>query len=362
MVVRAWAPPVTAWAAGAAFLCVVAVATGHDPLAAATWARYDSGHYEAIARHGYELHRCAPGEGLNEHSHWCGNTAWFPAYPLLIAAVAAVGIPLVPAAVAIAWLAAAATLVLLWRWYLPRQIAPLACAAFVPGFVYLYAVFPLSLLTLAGIVFLRYLDRDDRVAGIAGAVAALAYPLGVALVPIVAAVHAWRRRTSRPFVRRVLVLVVPAVVAVAALVVTQRLQTGRWTAYFDVASEYGGLHDPVTTITDWVRVLWQSSGPLGYTLAPIWQLLFVTVLLAATVVAAIRRRGFRETDLLVWCLAVWLVPLVQSRQSLWRTEAALVFLAPLVTLLPRRAVWVAVLALVVLGWAIAHEFFAGNLV
>jgi hypothetical protein len=184
----------------------------------------------------------------------------------------------------------------------------------------------------------------------------------VALVPIVALVHAWRRRASRPFVARVFLLVAPAVVAVATLVAVQRSETGRWTAYFDVASEYGGLHDPVTTITDWVRVLWQSSGPLGYTLAPIWQLLFVTVLLAATVVAAIRRRGFRDTDLLVWCLAVWLVPLVQSRQSLWRSEAALVLLAPLVTLLPRRAVWAAIVALVALGWALAHEFFAGTLV
>lgn len=363
MVTEAFVPPLVAWIAGAALLCAAAAATGHDPFAASTWARWDSGYYEGIARHGYELHVCRPGEGLNERAHWCGNTAWFPGYPLLIAAVAAVGVPLVPAAVAISWLLAAATLVLLWRWFLPRRAAPLAYAAFAPGFVYLYAVFPLSLLTLAGVVFVRYLDRDERVAGLAGGVAAAAYPLGIALVPIVAIAHLWPPVRTRAFLRRLLVLVGPAIVAGAAVVVVQRMQTGRWTAYFDVANEYGGLHNPVTTITDWLRVLWQASGPFGYSLAPVWQLLFITALLAVAVVAALASdRRPREIALVAWCIGVWFVPLLQSRQSLWRSEAALILLAPLVALLPRPLQWAAAIGLVALGWAVAHEFFAGTLI
>jgi hypothetical protein len=354
--VDAWVPPLAAWAAAAALLCAAAVAAHHDPLHAATWARWDSFYYEGIARHGYELHHCAAGEGMNDRQQWCGNTAWFPAYPLLMAAAAAVGLPLRASGIAISWLAAAATLVLVWRWFVPRRLAPLACAALAPGVVYLYAVFPLSLLTLAGAVFLRYLDRRPWVAGAAGAVAALAYPLGMALVPLVAVVSAVQRRR----VSRAVVLAGPAVAAGLLLVLAQRLQTGSWTAYADVAGSYGGLHDPVTSVTDLLTVLWHASNPLGYALASTWQFLYVTVLVGLAVAAAVRRR--RAAAVVAWCLGVWFVPLIQTGQSLWRSEAALVLLAPLLAFLPRRLVWVAAVGLVVVDFAVAHEFFAGNLI
>jgi hypothetical protein len=354
----AWLPPMGAWLAGAGLLFVAAKAVGHDPLTASTWVRSDSFNYEAIARHGYQLHHCAPGEGMNARQEWCGNTAWFPGYPLLIAAAVAVGLPLQPAALAISWLAWAATLVLLWRWFPPRRLAPLACAAFAPGLVYLYAVFPLSLLTLAMVVFIRNLARNPRLAGAAGAVAALTYPLGLALVPVIALVYVFQSRGS---VRRVLVLAGPAVVSGLGFLLAQRLQTGRWTAYFDVAKGYGGWHDPVTSITDWLRVLWNSSGPFGYWAVPIWQFLLVTVLLAVSAVAVIRSRAPRQVILLVWGVGVWFLPLLQSHQSLWRSEAAL-FLGPLLALLPRRIVWGAAAALAVAAFGVAHEFFAGTLI
>jgi hypothetical protein len=257
---------------------------------------------------------------------------------------------------------ALATLVLIWRWFLPRRAAPLACAALAPGVVYLYAVYPLSLLALSGVVLLRYLDRDERVAGFAGGIAALAYPLGLALVPVVAVVSLWRRRSVPGTVRRALFLLGPAFLACIAIVTLQRMQTGRWTAYFDVANEYGGLHNPATTITDWLTVLWRSSNPFGYSLVPIWQLLLVTGLLVAVTVAVIHRRAAGAVALLAWCVGVWFVPLLQSRQSLWRSEAALVLLAPLLALLPRPAVWAAVAALAVAAFGLAHEFFVGGLI
>ena len=357
MTLRGWLPPLAAWLAGAALLCAAAGATGHDPFRASTWARSDSGLYQQIARHGYELHRCAPGEAPRAGARWCGDTAWFPAYPLAIAAVAAVGIPLTAGAVAVSWLAAGATLVLLWRWFLPRRLGPLACAAFAPGVVYLYAVYPLSLLALAGVVFLRHLDRNRVLAGLAGGVAALAYPLAVVLVPVVAVVQLWPHRRSPGLLRRANVLAGPALLAVVGLVVVQRVQTGRWTAYLDVAHNYRGLHDPLETVSDWFTVLWRSSNPLGYSLVPIWQLLFVTVLLAACLIVAARR----DAALVAWCVAAWFVPLLQTRQSLWRSEAALVLLAPLVARLPARLVGPAAAALAVLAFGVAHEFFAGTL-
>jgi len=362
-VVGAWLPPLAAWLAAAALLCGAATATGHDPLEASTWARFDSAHYESIARHGYDLHRCAPGEGPSDRARWCGNTAWFPAYPLLLAAAGAVGLPLEPAGIVISWLAAAATLLLLWRWFLRRRAGALACAAFAPGVVYLYGVYPMSLFALTSVVFVRLLERGHRLAGVAGAAAALAYPIGMVLVPVVALVYASRVRGKRARVERGLLLAGPAVLAGVALLFVQRLQTGRWTAYFDVANNYGGLHEPIATFWTWLRVLWQSSGPFGYTLAPVWQLLLVTVLLVAVafVVAVVRRPDAREATLLIWCVGVWVVPLLQPGQSLWRSEAALVLLTPLLARLPRPFAWTAAVALVVVGFGLAHGYFAGTL-
>ncbi len=355
-VVGAWLPPLAAWLAAAALLCGAATATGRSPFEASTWARFDSGHYESIARHGYDLHRCRPGEGQNPHAQWCGNTAWFPAYPLLLAAAAAGGLPLEPAGVVISWLASGATLLLLWRWFLRGRLGALACAAFAPGVVYLYAVYPMSLFALASVVFVRLLEREHRAAGIAGAVAALAYPIGMVLVPVLALVSARRR------LERIVLVAGPAVVAGLALLLVQRLQTGRWTAYFDVADTYGGLHEPAETLWTWLRVLWRSSGPFGYTLAPVWQLLLVTVLLLAVAAAVARHHDPRDIALLAWCVGVWIVPLLQPGQSLWRSEAALVLLMPLLVRLPKPFAWATAVALVVVGFALAHGYFAGTLV
>jgi Gpi18-like mannosyltransferase len=361
-VVGEWVPPLAAWLAAAALLCAAAAATGHDPFAASTWARFDSGNYESIARHGYDLHRCAPREGPSDHARWCGNTAWFPAYPLVLAVAGAIGLPLEPAGVAISWLAAAATLVLLWRWFLRRRVDALACAAFAPGVVYLYAVYPMSFFALSSVVFVRLLERRRSYAGLVGAVAALAYPIGMVLVPAVALVHASRAQGARARVTRSVLLAGPAVAAGLALLVAQRLQTGSWTAYFDVADNYGGLHEPAATWWTWLRVLWHSSGPFGYTLAPVWQLVLVTILLVAVVAVVATRLDLRDAALLLWCVGVWLVPLLQPGQSLWRSETALVLITPLLARLPRPLAWTAAVALAVVGFALAHGFFAGTLV
>jgi hypothetical protein len=357
-----WLPPLVAWLAAGGILCGAAAATGHDPFAARSWARYDSLYYQGIARHGYQIHRCAPHEKLSAASEWCGNTSWFPAYPLLIRAATTVGMPRQPAAVVVSWLAAGATLLLLWRWFLPRRAGPLAYAALAPGLVYLYAIFPMSVLALAGVVFLRHLERRPWVAGLAGAAVVLAYPLGVALVPIVVAVELWRRRGSRRLVPRALVLLGPACAAGAALFLVQWWQTGHRNAYADVTRNYGGLHNPITTITDMLVVLRDAANPFAYALFPIWQFLFVTLLLAVVAGATVRSRDSRLAPLLAWCIVVWFVPLIQSHQSLWRSEAALVLMAPLVALLPRRLVWPVAAALGVLAYGLAHEFFAGTLI
>jgi hypothetical protein len=340
--------PVLAWLAGLGVIVIAAVTSGYSPWHEATWLRSDSFNYLDIAEHGYHISRCRVG--------WCGDAAWFPAYPLLIAGLHVVGVPYAVAGIAIAWIAGLATLVLLWRWYLEGRAAVLALAAFAPGLVYLYAVFPLSLLCLCGIVFVHELGKRRHVAaGIAAAAAAATYPLGIIAVVVIAGGRAIRDR-------RALAVIGPALVADAVFVLVQRLQTGRWTAYFDMTSNYhGGFHDPLRLPWNSLRAITHASNPLAFSLAPEWQVLVATVLLALAIVFTVRRETREGAAFLGWCVVAWLVPLTQMNQAFWRSEAALALLAPLAVRWPRGLTWAASAALAVTGYALARVFFTNEL-
>jgi Gpi18-like mannosyltransferase len=167
--------------------CVVTVAAvlGYNPLDSSTWSRWDSGLYEDIARDGYALLPCE-----EEPQKWCGDAGWFPLYSWVVGVLHQLGLPLRGTAVVVSWLFAGATIVLLWATFLERRTgaaaaAALFYAAFSPGQIYHYAVFPLSLLAFATVACLWLLYRERAVAaGVAGAVAALSYPAGVLLVPV----------------------------------------------------------------------------------------------------------------------------------------------------------------------------------
>jgi hypothetical protein len=52
---------------------------------AEVWLRWDSAHYLAIAKDGYELFPCAGKFGYPINAtEMCGNAGWFPGYPFLI--------------------------------------------------------------------------------------------------------------------------------------------------------------------------------------------------------------------------------------------------------------------------------------
>ena len=101
---RYW-PALAILGAAAATVFITCAASGFPVFDTATWARFDSGQYASIARHGYTLFHCPPPSA----SDWCGNAGWFPAYPALAAVLSAVGIPLLTAALALSWLFTAAT-------------------------------------------------------------------------------------------------------------------------------------------------------------------------------------------------------------------------------------------------------------
>lgn len=345
------------WLAAVVALAALAAAFGYDPFHSATWARYDSTHYEDIARNGYELVRCPP--GIWKPGAWCGDAGWFPGYAWLVAPLHAAGLPLRGSAVAVSWLFAAATLVLLARTFLRGRgdriaLAALVYAAWAPGQIYDYAVFPLSVLAFFTVAWLWLLGRGRFVAaGFAGAAAVLAYPLGVLLIPVSAV---WMLVRRRAWVTAAL-----CAAGLATLFVDQQVETGHWNAYQLVQRNYGHhLVNPVATLRDQLKPL-ATSSELTH-LGPALQTLLMTCVMVAVLVAVARRRERWELLVVFWAIVTWVVPLGANYLSLQRSQAALLPVAVLFRRLPLPLVVAFALAAVAVGVLMEKLFLEGKIV
>jgi hypothetical protein len=358
--------PFAVWAVTAASIAIAAAAFGYAPLDSATWARWDSVHYEAIARRGYDLERCV---ATYTPTDWCGNAGWFPAYPSLVGVLHRAGLPLRGTAVVVSWLFAAATLVLLWRTFLHRRIevaalGALVYAAWAPGQIYNYAVFPLSMLAFFTVLHLWLVQRGRYPsAGLAGAVAVLSYPLGLVLVPVSALwllVDRSAALVSR--LRRIAWACGIPLASALALAVDQKLETGHWNAYLLVQEKYGHhLQNPVAATRDALEPLVHGSS-LTLSDTPALQTALVTAaLLAVLVNAAVGRRERGDGLLLAWAVATWAVPLGQAAVSLPRGQAALLPLAILVRRLPRPVIGALVIAAIPIAICMEKLFLDGKL-
>src|SRR6476646_2846783 len=233
--VRTSVPPLAVWGAALTGVTLSAAAFGYGPFDSGTWSRCDSGLYLEIAERGYTFFPC-PHPPFDQAT-WCGNAGWFPAYPWLVGGLHTLGLPLRGSAVALSWFCIGATIALLWTIFGRRAsvatIGALLYAAFAPGQVYDYAIFPLSLLALCTTAHLWLLTRDRFVAaGLVGAIAALSYPLGALLVPVSAIwLLAARGHRLRERLRRTACASGLTLAGLAVLPVDQVLETGRWNAY-----------------------------------------------------------------------------------------------------------------------------------
>jgi hypothetical protein len=334
-----WWPPVLAWLAATTVVVVTSAAEGWPPFAAArTWTRWDSSFYLQIADGGYRMFRCRP---PYQPGTWCGNSGWFPGYSWILAGLHWVAFPLAPTALAVSWLAFLGALLVLWRAFLihqprPAAAAALAYSAFTPGLPYEYGVFPIALLSLCTIAFFALLRRGHwPAAGVAAAVGALAYPVGVVAAPV-AAVWLLVDR-SVPFSQRVLrvgAVAGPTVAALVFFMFVQQIETGHWNAYLLTQAKYGHrLSSPTVTIAHALTEAAQTSLRLAG--APALQTLFITfVLICAGAAIAIRRDSSTRFDVLiiVWAVVVWLELYAQTNLDAYRGVAGLL---PLAVLLPR---------------------------
>jgi hypothetical protein len=153
------------------------------------WAQWDSGWYWSIASHGYSWVRGRQ-----------STVAFFPAYPLAVRAVARPLGNAYVAGVVVTLLSGAAVAALLLVW-LRDRLQPAAAEAALGAFLlfpyafYLYGAVYADALFVAAILGAFLLLEADRpvLAGLAGAVATAARPLGIVLV-VALVVRALERR------------------------------------------------------------------------------------------------------------------------------------------------------------------------
>jgi hypothetical protein len=370
-VTRRLGVPLLTWVATVAAITALAAAFGYHPFDSATWSRYDSAHYEDIARNGYDLFRCPPGVWIP--GAWCGDAGWFPGYSWVFGALHLAGLPLRASGVAVSWFFAAATLVLVWNTFFRHRtdvtaLFALLYAAWAPGQIYDYSIFPMSVLAFFTVAHLWLLVRGRYVlAGLAGAAAVLSYPLGVLLVPVSAAWLLLQRGVAvAERVRRTAIASGLTLGGLGVLFVDQAVETGHWNAYFLVQKNYKHhFLNPVATTRDSLRPVVDWSPFELHKFGPALQTALVTAALAAVVIHALVRRGTLDRAdalLLLFAVVTWVVPLSQSYVSLQRSQAALLPLAVLVRKLPRRVVIALAVAAVPVAAVMEKLFLQGKIV
>jgi hypothetical protein len=337
----AWLP-VSAWVIGTATVFAVCALTGRSPFRTAPWIHWDAFQYLDISKSGYSISSCFLPNGL---LRWCGNAGWFPAYPWLIRLFADTGLDRAQVGVALAWLFDLAAIVLVWaafhRRVDARAAAAVLFAAFAPGLIYDYAVFPLSMLAFFTVLYLWLIGRGNAIlGGFVGFVLVLVYPIAVA-APFAAAV--WMLVASRgvPVGQRILrglYAVVPALVALILLLVVEDRDTGHWDAYFLAQDNYGHhLQEPFAPSLHALRLLFHGRFfSLGN--APAAQSLLVTVVMLTIVAAlAVRPRSAKPIQILlvIWLVVAWVIPQATAGGSHYRGEAAFLPAAILIGFLPR---------------------------
>jgi hypothetical protein len=369
-----WAPVIGAFLAVRLYLVAVAGAHGLPGLDARTWARWDSFQYLSIAVEGYRL---GVSDGHNsgyKPGTPIGNDAWMPAYPLLIRAGHHLGAPVVQTGW---WLSAAFAAAMLWAIdrLIPddvprrRRAVVLLLAAFFPGFVYAHAVFPISLEILLLAISLR-LTASGRwtLGGVAGAAAAFTYTSGAVVGPVMglwAVVGTGERGGPdglRGACRRGTRMVLPALLpflGTGAVMVMQRVDTGRWDAMRRIQSRYGvGLIDPVRGLAHILSFATSTDRSLSLSVLQVAAVAVVWVAAIGMTVAGWRTRPAVDRLLAVAAAAYWLVPTSMGLAvSPWRVLALLApLLPPLARRLPTPVLCVILAVFLVLGWAMCGRF------
>lgn len=232
---------------------VTAALSGQDYLQPSAHQRWDSQWYLSIAEHGYESYRC-----IERYSWfpdvWCGNTAWFPGYPMAIRLVSALGPTPELAGIIVSEASLLGVMLVVWQLLgtqLNRNSGPaMALAAVFPGSIYFHSVFPVSLCLLGLALVVLGIRRESwLIAGIGAFVAFATHFVGVIGVigVVVSLAFGWRGRPWPGRLWRVAAAAGLGSLAYPWMLWLMHADTGSWTIYWQHQADYGntGLHNPL---------------------------------------------------------------------------------------------------------------------
>jgi hypothetical protein len=369
-----------------AFICGLLLIASQEPhgfasvVNPATFARWDAGQYIAIASHGYFMRpHCINGHNATG-PHACSDLGWFAGYPLIMRALSVTGIGLEYAGLIVAWIFWYLALLMIWllskpaaqssarRSGTPGQWVCVLIAAVFPGQIYFAAIFPLSMACLGMLACCYWSARnpDWRLAAVAGLVAGSAYLPAVAVIPgLLAAAVVTRKREART----AMCLGAAGVAAgVAGVLAYAQAAVGRWDEYFTSESAgYGvGEHNPLATLSARFSSFPAMLGS-GSHRAIAEQGILVALLLALALAgfAASTRKGVQAVDvvLVIAAVAGWLIPYIAGGHlSVYRDEAMMFVLVPLLRHLPTWSLVVPLLAATWVAAGMAALFFGNVLV
>jgi hypothetical protein len=375
-------PPLVALIAGWLLVAIRVPAGFGSPVNPYTFTRRDSFQYVRIAAHGYlmrfDCHR-AP-HGALAHVHVCGDVTWFAGYPLTMRAVSVTGISLPTAGLIITWLGWYLTLLMIWLLSDPAPQGPrtrsgtttrwlcLLLAAFFPGQIYFAGVFPISVATFGVLACCYWSARVPKrsLAALAGVIAGSFYLAAVAVIPGLAiAAIMTKDRKARAAMCWAGGGVAAGVVAVLAYA---QVAVGHWNAYFitEHAEYFVGVHDPVLEMVKrYNHFVPLPASAVHRAVAEQGLLVLLLMALALAGFLACVTAGLQAADIIlaITTVVLWLIPYVGGgRLAVYRAEAPLVVLVPLLRRLPAWALVIPLAAAIWVAAAIAPQFFTDGLV
>jgi hypothetical protein len=337
------------------------------------WIRFDSGHYIQIAKAGYEYFPCAGKFGYPvDSTEWCGNTGWFPGYPLFIKIFALLFRDYALAAVIVSKIFSISTI-----WIITLQLGLekinlrsflLTSIAYVSfGFIYFSAAFPISG-TIFWIILAQYSFFQKRylLSFVGCLLAAYFYPTGLMISVVLAMTHLlFSKDPIKNKIKIISGMLLSGAIGLGLVFATMYYYVSDWWSYFKVSAKYGNhLHNPINSII--AHVSKAFSEPYNIVNFKYYQTGAVIVAYLILTTFFWVKQQYRDKlqfsiylTLTIYLFFPWSVA---GDLSSYRSEALLLPFIFTLTKVSNKWLIAIVVLLLVIGMPISHLFFKGLII
>lgn len=214
------------------------------------FSHWDSGHYISIAKEGHKLYQCGS-------QNWCGNTGWSPLYPFIMQIINKITnfnfeiCGVIVSSFFYFFYLLLISYIFNFNKVTFNALVTLFLFAFFPGFIYLHAVFPISLcmFLLSGII-LNLQKKNFLYSGIFSMFLVWSYASGFfILLPFMFYLTYLFFLEKKITFAICLKLLFPFFSSLLLLFLYEYFQTGHWNAIFLIQKQYGhSLFNPFSLL------------------------------------------------------------------------------------------------------------------